>query len=202
VTNADDLPPVTITKWGKGREGALMPKTPSIIAYAEDNEKQKEEIVFGSNVPSESCSYVWFKLLLDDETNPADYEDPLMEQVIGSHIMGLPAGKTAAQLVTDYLSQIHKHIFTHLRGVLDDGLDITPLVFCVTVPAAYGRAGRQATLSAAKAAGFGTRDGDELICCDEPQCAILDVLHTYMNKFQKVQSPFREKECVLNVDMG
>lgn len=169
LPNNDNGAPVTIQKWGKGSKNALILKTPTIIAYAHENETQKEKIAIGTNVKPGSTSYSWWKLGLDSETNAADYDDPLLEKAVGSQITGLPAGKTAEQVTTDYLRLIYDHIINHLRGVLGEAaLAITPLQFCVTVPAAWGWAGRQATLSAAKKAGFGTRPSDGIICADEP----------------------------------
>lgn len=179
---AENSPPVCIQNWGKGSRALLM-KTPTLIAYAEENENQKEPVLIGTNVKPGTVSHTWFKLLLDKETNRAGYDDPLLERTIGSQVMTLPGGKSAKDVVSDYLRSIRKHIFNNLGGVLGGGLDITPLVFCVTVPANWSREAREATLTAAKAAGFGSRQGDDLICCDEPVRGRHNVPISFANKY-------------------
>ena len=149
---------------------SLLQKTPSVIAYAEDNEKQGDENWIGTMVKPGSVSYSWFKLRLDENTPVADFDDPLLKEVLGSKIMELPEGKTAEDVMTDYLKPFREHIINHLKTVFGaGGYDNTPIVFCVTVPAVWGRAARNSTRKAVIRAGFKDRGMDELLMMDEPE---------------------------------
>lgn len=162
---------------------------PSTIAYAEENGFSKDR--WGCSVKPSHKAVHWWKLLLDEQTSPGDYDDPLLSKVVAEKILELPKGKTAKDVATDYLRCIYGHILSHLEGVLGPALRVTPLVFCLTVPATWSPLAREMTKAAAVDADFTSRPDDELLLVDEPQSAITDVLHSTIHGFNKDQQPFQ-----------
>lgn len=196
VSNAhNNKPPETILKWYRGQH-EFREKAPSVIAYADDNPQQRGNL-WGSFVKPGTVSYSWFKLLLDNGTDPAEYDDPLLQEVVGSQLLALPPGKTAQDLVTDFLRPVGAHILAHLRGILSKkGLNDTPLVWMLTVPATWSQAAKEATREAAEKAGFLDQNGkDELMLVEEPQAACLDVLQTTLSTVSVDQQPFKVSCC-------
>lgn len=190
VSANESKEPQVITSWSQGNQ-ALLPKAPSVMAYASENPKFGGEDRSGCDVRAADKKCAWFKLRLDESVAVADFDDALLKGVLGSDVMALPPGKSAQQVTTDYLKAIKQHVFAHLDGVLGGLLKDNPLCFCLTVPATWNRAAREATRKAAELAGFGDREGDELILHDEPTSAILDVLHSTVNGFAKAQQSFQ-----------
>jgi hypothetical protein len=53
-------------------------------------------------------SYSWTKMLLDQKAVPTEYDDPDLMKAASNGLMKLPSGKTAKDVVTDYLKGMHK----------------------------------------------------------------------------------------------
>ena len=168
---------------------AFQDKVPSVIGYAQDNSWSEDR--WGYSIKPGESSFTWFKLRLDEATDPAAYDDPVLQQFISNGLVRLPEGKTATDVATDYLRFLYNHVLESLRGILGPGLVVTPLVFCLTVPATWSHYARAETRKAAVAAGFGTRYGDELILADEAMTGVLDCLHGTIHDYDSAAQPFQ-----------
>ena len=155
-------------------------KCPSKISYA-----IKDGLVankWGYEVLDGMVGYVWWKLLLDKHTKPTDFDDPLLEQAVGSILMALPPGKTAVQVMTDFLRPMQEYFMGKLReSMLAAALEQTPLRLVATVPATWSHSCREATRQAVRNAGFASREGDEIMVIDEPEAAALSVIRFMEN---------------------
>lgn len=60
----------------------------------------------------------WFKLLLDETIDSADFDDPLLAKSIGEGLLRLPEGKSAEDVATDYLGCLYRHILKTLKGMM------------------------------------------------------------------------------------
>ena len=60
----------------------------------------------------------WFKLLLDDTVDSAEFDDPLLAKSIGEGLLRLPEGKSAEDVATDYLRCLYRHILKSLKGMM------------------------------------------------------------------------------------
>jgi hypothetical protein len=118
-------------------------------------------------------SYSWTKLLLDQNALRSENDDPGLQRAVAGGVMRLPRGKTAKDVVGDYLRGIYKMFMDAIVEKLggSDILKITPMEFWLTVPAIWSDEAKAATRAAAKAAGFGSRPGDEINLIPEPEAA-------------------------------
>lgn len=183
-----------IRRWsGGGRQTDLLDKTPSRYAYASENKNLTED-AWGYQVQPGMKSYSWFKLLLDEDTNAAEYDDPLLRQSAGQGMTDLPPGKSAKDLVADYLKQIYKHTQSYLGEVIGKGMvKETPCHYKLTLPAIWSHRARKSTLEAAEMAGFGTQIcsgvSDKLSMVDEPEAGTVDAIKSTLDGFPK-NNPF------------
>src|ERR1700761_4556034 len=131
--NATDLNQIkSFTDWpGVSRENnEHCEKTPSIYAYASENPNQEfEGDAWGYEVEAGSKSYSWTKLLLDAKALPSADDDPNLPAAMKSGILALPPGKTAVDVVADYLRKVHNHIMEAIQEKCGgpDILDATPI---------------------------------------------------------------------------
>ncbi|ORY17048.1 hypothetical protein BCR34DRAFT_597140 [Clohesyomyces aquaticus] len=96
----------------------------------------------------------------------------------------VPEGKSAKDVVTDYLQCLYSHFVETISGrdVNSQALwDMTPAEFWITVPALWSDAAKEATFDAATRAGFGSRRlarglKDSVHIITEPEAAALTVL--------------------------
>jgi molecular chaperone DnaK (HSP70) len=154
-------------------------KTPSRIAYAAENEGQTIN-QFGFQVTPKMVSYSWTKLLLDEKSRASEFDDPLLQHPEGDGMLRLPDNKTAAEVVTDFLHEIYTWIENYLaKRISPDLLEITPLEFWFTVPAIWSDRAKNATLRAAKAAGFASGEADTIYLIPEPEAAGIATLKGY-----------------------
>jgi molecular chaperone DnaK (HSP70) len=117
-------------------------------------------------------SYSWTKLLLDDNARASEFDDPSLRRSEGGGMLRLPHGKTAADVVTDYLRKVYDHIVIYLGNrITPELLAITPMEFWFTVPAIWSDQAKSATLAAAKAAGFASGEADRIFLIPEPEAA-------------------------------
>jgi molecular chaperone DnaK (HSP70) len=143
-------------------------------------------------------AHSWTKLLLDRGTPLTQFDDAL-EEVAGMGIFKQPPGKSAIQVVADYLSKVYNHILQAIaKQITEATLQITPLEFWFTVPAIWSDEAKHATLQAAHIAGFGTRPGnveDKINLITEPEAAAIAALRKTttdgMGPSVKVSSPFK-----------
>ncbi|OCT48830.1 hsp70-like protein [Cladophialophora carrionii] len=189
-----------IQKWPGGLAG-IAQKVPSRIAYAEENHDIGDEDRWGYDVDAGFLSCSWFKLLLDENTQKTEFDDPLLQQAVGKSLMRIKPGKDAKDVTTDFLRLLHDYIMSQMQKVVGKtAMEQTAFRFQFTLPAVWSLHARESTLAAARAAGFASRESDELFFTEEPEAAFLWTIKSTEDKF--VTSPFQENSCVMVVDMG
>ncbi|KAL2851693.1 hypothetical protein BJX68DRAFT_265937 [Aspergillus pseudodeflectus] len=177
-TRAHDINDIVLIKsWpGPARHTEIVLKTPSRIAYAAENGGRER---WGYQVEPGMVAHSWTKLLLDRGTPLTQFDDAL-EEAAGMGIFKQPPGKSAIQVVADYLSKVYNHILQAIaKQITEATLQITPLEFWFTVPAIWSDEAKHATLQAARLAGFGTRPGnveDKINLITEPEAAAIAAL--------------------------
>lgn len=171
---------ITVLNEWPGERHRTEDKCPSKIAYASENDLPRNN--WGYEVQAKHVSYSWWKLLLDKNTKRTDFDHPLLESAIGANLMRLPEGKTAMEVMTDYLRSFQEYFMGRLKeSMLETALDDTEIRVVVTVPATWQHAAREATRQAVRKAGFVRGPGDEIIVIDEPEAAGLSVIRTIEN---------------------
>jgi molecular chaperone DnaK (HSP70) len=180
-TEGRDISDIIIIKtWpGPARDTETVFKTPSRIAYPADNRRIGTQR-WGFQVEPGMTAYTWTKLLLDQDTPLTKYDDAALEDASGMGILRLPEGKGAVEVVSDFLSEVYKHILkTIAKQITEETLRITPLEFWFTVPAIWSDRAQDATRKAARLAGFGNTPGrsdDKIFMITEPEAAAIAAL--------------------------
>lgn len=101
----------------------------------------------------------WFKLSLEVEQD----------------VLELPLGLTSAEVISDFLSAIHKHVMATLNRRIDRLLMQQAVVtFALTVPAIWSDAARKKTQEAAVKAGMGSQVLPQIF--SEPECGAIHAL--------------------------
>ncbi|EER40936.1 conserved hypothetical protein [Histoplasma capsulatum H143] len=176
----DDITVIDI--WpGTSRDTTAVVKAPSRIAYPDDNQRVSTKR-WGYQVLPGMTTFSWTKLLLDQNAPLSKYDDPGLEKASDIGILKLPEGKSATDVVSDYLSEVYHHILQRIgKQITEDTLRTTPLEFWFTVPAIWSDQAKNATVNAARQAGFGTRPNDEIFLISEPEAAAITSLKKYTN---------------------
>jgi len=119
--------------------------------------------------------YGWFKLLLDAKTAATLHDDPNLAKHFdpgnSKALVGLPPGKSAGDVTSDYLKLLYAHTMAFLRRRMPESLDDTPIHFILTTPAIWSEQAQSATCNAAKKAGFANRPKDRITMISEPEAA-------------------------------
>lgn len=169
-----------LRKWpGLARQNESLDKVPSLIAYRSENKQfDRTDDVFGYDVEPAMTAYSWFKLRLDWNTVINEYDAPKIQGPDGeSRDIELPPGKDAKETVTDFLRLIYRHLISELELTYPPStLRLTPFEIWITYPAMWSDEAQDATLQAAKAAGFGSRDFDVIRTIPEPEAAAIAAL--------------------------
>ncbi|KAF7196935.1 Heat shock 70 kDa protein 12B [Pseudocercospora fuligena] len=128
-------------------------KTPSRIAYAEENEDELDSNVWGFEVESHLNSYSWMKLLLD-EAQKTNFDDPSLFESEGAGCLTKPLTKTAVDICSDYLAGVAEFAFDHIASKIGgiEFLRSCPTDFWFTVPAVWSDRAKADTLRAAQIA--------------------------------------------------
>lgn len=159
---------------------------PSRIAYPEDN-PDIEKITFGYEVTTRMKSYTWMKLLLTGNADKDTLTEPHIRHKAGHGMLELPAGKTAQNVVIDYMRCLYDHIIDHLAEVTPTPmLEERSIEFWLTTPACWDNEANDITRRCAKKAGFGSRAVDELYMMSEPEAALLANLSTSIDKHEGI----------------
>ncbi|KAL4806050.1 actin-like ATPase domain-containing protein [Aspergillus unguis] len=174
---------VLISTWpGPSRETETVLKAPSRIAYAVENARVAKDR-WGYQVEPGMVAYSWTKLLLDQNVPLTQYDDSALETASQAGILRLPEGKSAVDVVADYLSEVYDHIIKTLeKNITEEALRVTPLEFWFTVPAIWSDQAQNATKTAAQLAGFGGKVGrreDRVFLISEPEAAAITALKKY-----------------------
>jgi hypothetical protein len=146
-------------------------------------------------------SHFWTKLLLDKSASTQAHDDPSLNSVLGQNWQKLPAGKQAKDLAREYLTEVYAHVMQILENRYTAAtLKLTPMECWVTMPAIWSDAAQSATREAAKAAGFGSRPGDELYMITEPEAAAIAALKGESEA--ESLNPVKPGENILICDCG
>lgn len=107
--------------------------------------------------------------------------DPFLQAAIGTGIFHIPRHRDPESICEDFLREIYLHTMKHIRKRIGGQVfDITPMDCWLTVPATWSDRAKDATVAAAKRAGFGSRSGDgKLKTITEPEAAALVALKQY-----------------------
>jgi len=164
-----DIKPWTAWPGGPSENNDHLQKAPSRYAYAFENDDLTSD-VWGYEVEAGMTSCLWTKLLLDQSAVSTEYDDPNLMKAAANGLMRLPRGKTAKDVVTDYMKGLHAMFVKAVSAVWGDDLSF-PIEFWLTVPATWSDQAKWATRAAAMDAGFGARLGDEINLIPEPEAA-------------------------------
>jgi molecular chaperone DnaK (HSP70) len=178
-----------IQKWPGGLN-TIAQKVPSLIAYAEENDDIGDEDRWGYDVDGGLLSCSWFKLRLDENIQKTEFDDPLLEHVVGKGLMRIKPGKDAKEVTTDFLRLLHEYIMSQMQKAIGKtATEQTAFRFQFTLPAVWSLQARESTLVAARDAGFASRAGDEIFFTEEPEAALLWTIKSTQDAF--VTTPFQ-----------
>ncbi|KAI1873113.1 uncharacterized protein JN550_003366 [Neoarthrinium moseri] len=161
-----------ITSWpDNAREEG---KVPTELWYDDTGEP-----IWGYSIPADADPFRWFKLLLlhREDLNPELCESSFL---IKAQIMLKESGKTAVDLVADYLRLLWEHIMSTIEKARGESV-VEALVFhvIVTVPAIWKGYARQAMEEAVKKSGilnFRLAGTTKLVFAPEPEVAAFSTL--------------------------
>jgi hypothetical protein len=174
-SGSDDIK--IITSW-PGEQGTSS-KTPTRIAYALENPRLPRN-KWGFEVEPRLVSYSWTKLLLDKNATVGEHDDPSLSKMAGSGILKLPSFRKASGVCEDFLREVYIYVSKKLCDELTaDTFKTMPMECWITLPAIWSDEAKDATLEAAKKAGFGNRVGDEVFTIAEPEAAAIATLKGY-----------------------
>jgi hypothetical protein len=160
-----------ITSWpGYGREEG---KAPTELFY-EDG-----KVMWGYEIPVDAAPVSWFKLLL---VKDADLSEELRssEFLLRGRKMLRENGKTAIDLIADYLRALWAHVLDTIQKARGESVvDALPFHVVITVPAIWKGYARQGMEKAAKQSGIldpRAAGPTMLTFAPEPEAAALSAL--------------------------
>ncbi|PQE02914.1 Hsp70 family protein [Rutstroemia sp. NJR-2017a BVV2] len=157
-------------------------KTPTRIAYSRENPRLPSD-KWGFEVNAKLTSYSWTKLLLDKNAAPGEHDDPALSDMAGAGMLKLPSFRDATGVCEDFLHGVYTYVSGILRQQMTDlTFENTPMECWITLPAVWSEEAKDATLRAAKNAGFGKRANDEVFTIAEPEAAAIATLKEYAKK--------------------
>jgi hypothetical protein len=171
---------IVVLKSWPGRPGEANLKTPTIIAYGDENPQLKNRRNhWGYEVTPAMKSCSWTKLLLDKSAETAEHDDPSLRDAADPSFFSLPPGKDPQRVCQDFLAEAYKFVVNKLQSKMTREIfDVTPMECYLTMPAIWTDKAQTATLEAAKAAGFGSRPIDAIKMITEPEAAAIAALKT------------------------
>ena len=154
-------------------------KVPTRIAYKRENPKLAKD-KWGFEVLPKLTSYSWTKLLLDKNAFAGDYDDPALADLAGEGMMKLPSFRKAEEVCQDFLHELYLYLTGKLCQEMTESTYNTTSMECwITLPAIWSDEAKDATLNAARNAGFGGRLGDTIFTIAEPEAAAIATLKRY-----------------------
>lgn len=154
-------------------------KTPTRIAYKRENSKIPSN-KWGFEVHPKLISYSWTKLLLDKNAVAGEYDDPALSNMSGHGMMKLPHFRDAEGVCEDFLHELYMYMSSKLcQQMTASTFENTPMECWITLPAIWSEEAKDATLQAARKAGFGNRPKDEIFTIAEPEAAAIATLKRY-----------------------
>jgi hypothetical protein len=171
--------------WTNGfRRNDYHEMLPTRIAYPEEN-PDLEKITIGYEVTAGMKSYTWMKLLLASNVGRDKITDSSVEDKARHGMLELPRGKTARDVVIDYLRCLYEHIMGHLAEERPGEL-MSEIDFWFTTPACWDNKANSLMLECALDAGFGARANDKSYIMSEPEAALLASLSTSIDKHEGI----------------
>ncbi|KAF7507831.1 hypothetical protein GJ744_009995 [Endocarpon pusillum] len=197
LSDGKDIEVVTTWPGKAGTNTNLFEKVPSKISYSDENggatkAKNTDGTLWGYEVKPSSVNYSWTKLLLEPQTERSDHDDTtnsVSEEREDRGLLRLPNGKTAVDVVADYLRKLYKHCMRTLKKRYAAFLPITPIEFWFTVPAIWSDQAQNATKQAALKAGFGSRSLDTIRMITEPEAGVLAAMKTQVEITREALKP-------------
>lgn len=170
--------------------GMTLPKTPSRIAYYEENPQfPQARPYWGFQIEAGATASSWTKLLLDRSvtSNLTEFQNNALNTAARHGIFRLPEGKAAVVVVKDFLHQVYQYTVRRLQDISKHQLGNIPVEYWFTVPESWSRVARELTINAATQAGFGQRPSDSLLLATEPRAAAITVFGENPTWFQVSQ---------------
>ncbi|KAH8808655.1 Hsp70 family protein-like protein [Xylogone sp. PMI_703] len=199
TSDKSDIDDIKIVMNWPGGGGSLL-KTPTRIAYARENSQIKSN-KWGFDVNPKLISYSWTKLLLDKNAAVGDHDDPALSNIEGPGMLRLPEFRDAMGVCEDFLREIYLHVSSNLQRQLTDSIfRSTPMECWITLPAIWSDEAKDATLAAARRAGFGSKTRDEVYTIAEPEAAAIATLKRY--SMPGNLNPIKPLENILICDCG
>jgi hypothetical protein len=195
TTDKSDIDDINIISTWPGETHTSW-KTPTRIAYKKEN-PQLQSDKWGFEVNPKLTSYSWTKLLLDKNAAAAQYDDPtLFSDKATPGMMRLPPFRDAPGVCEDFLREVFEYVSHKLRREMTNlTFGNTPMECWITLPAIWSDEAKDATLQAAKRAGFGNRPHDEVFTIAEPEAAAIATLKKYSGSGPDALNPV--KVCLL-----
>ncbi|KAJ8069445.1 hypothetical protein OCU04_003099 [Sclerotinia nivalis] len=151
-------------------------KTPTRIAFKNEN------MVLGLNkwgfdAEPKYVSCSWTKLLLDKNAVKGEDDDITSKTNIDEGMMHLPPHRNANGVCEDYLRELYICFAADAKKKLGaDVFKMSPLDCWITLPAIWSDEAKEATLNAAREAGFAKNSFDEIHTIAEPEAAAISTL--------------------------
>jgi hypothetical protein len=118
--------------------------------------------------------------LLDKNALIGAYDDPALADMAGQGMMKLPDFRKAEEVCEDFLHELYIYLVSKLREeITEETYDATPMECWITLPAIWSDEAKDATLNAARKAGFGSRPDDAIFTIAEPEAAAIATLKAY-----------------------
>ncbi|KIN04334.1 hypothetical protein OIDMADRAFT_159767 [Oidiodendron maius Zn] len=179
TTHKSDIKEVNIITAWPGELTIPHWKVPTRISYKRENPKLSKN-KWGFEVDPKFISYSWTKLLLDKNALVGEYDDPALADMVGQGMMKLPDFRKAEEVCEDFLHELYIYLTSKLcEEMTEKTYDTTPMECWITLPAIWSDEAKDATLNAAKKAGFGSRPDDAIFTIAEPEAAAIATLKMY-----------------------
>jgi len=118
--------------------------------------------------------------LLDKNAVAGEYDDPALSNMSGHGMMKLPHFRDAEGVCEDFLHELYMYMSSKLcQQMTASTFENTPMECWITLPAIWSEEAKDATLQAARKAGFGNRPKDEIFTIAEPEAAAIATLKRY-----------------------
>ncbi|KAL4884219.1 hypothetical protein BJY04DRAFT_215649 [Aspergillus karnatakaensis] len=153
-------------------------RVPSRIAYRHDNKEnsafEDKDYIWGSEVQPDMWACSWTKLQLDPTALLSEYDDKDLNISAQDGIFHLVDGKSADDVIVDYLTPVYKEILAVLGIEADD--TSASIDFWFPIPVTWPLEAKAAFEKVIERAGFGQRKGDSVNFIPEPEAAAGAVL--------------------------
>ncbi|KAF2103498.1 actin-like ATPase domain-containing protein [Rhizodiscina lignyota] len=203
IKNVNDID--LIRNWpGKGKASDEVSKTPSRIAFANENPHYDSDR-WGYEVLPKMVACSWFKLGLDKNVEVTDFDDPELHTLAeseGNGMFRLPANMSPADVCAAYLTPFYRHVMDHLEKRFSAEILATmPIEFWFTVPAIWSDKAKADTKAAAMKAGFASRLEDAIKMIPEPEAAAVAALKS-LAEGSSGDSQLKPKMGIMIIDCG